>query len=114
MSTKATVVKRAKSAVERAWSTFRRSLRGKADCVVVCQLWQADDGTWECEYVARHWVEAPDGKLPPGVPGAILVTLGSETVSRSIGGVAGMNAGDLLRGFATQAAQQVINPRGRR
>jgi hypothetical protein len=104
-----------KSAIERAWSTFRRSLRGKAECVVVCQLRRDADGVWECEWVGRHWIDdAPVDKLPPGVPGAIILSLGSETLSRSIGGNVGSRAGGFLRDVAERAAQEVINPmRGR-
>jgi hypothetical protein len=88
---------RKKSATEKAWSQFRKTICGKADCVVVFRLRQRDDGTWETDFVGRHWIEGvPEGKLPPGVPGAITLALGSDAVSRKIGGRAGNLAGEFL------------------
>lgn len=103
--------KKKRSAFERAWSTFRKTLLGgKADCVVVFQCSINDDGSWEVDWAARHWLkEFPHDRLPPGIPAAITTTLGSHTIARNIGGRAGPVAANLIQGLGQSIAGSVID-----
>lgn len=107
--------KKKRSAFERAWSTFRRTIYGKADCVVVFQCNLAEDGTWDIDWAARHWLkDVPHDRLPPGIPAAITTTLGSHTIARNIGGRAGPVAANFLQGIGQHIAGTVIDQmRGR-
>lgn len=102
--------KRKRTALERAWSTFRKTIQGKADCVVVFQCTQNEDGTWDVDWAARHWCkDVPHDRLPPGIPAAITTAIGSHTIARNIGGRAGPAAANFLSGVGQQVAGSIID-----
>jgi hypothetical protein len=105
------VVKKTKrSALSRAWSAFRKTIQGKADCVVVFQCFRNEDGTWEVDWASQHWLaDVPHDRLPPGIPAAITTSLGSHAIARNIGGRAGPAAANFIQGIGQQIAGSVVD-----
>jgi len=104
--------KKRKSSLERAWSVFRRMVEGKADCVVVFRLTAQEDGSWHTEWAARHWLpDVPPRKLPPGVPGAIMLSITTDTAAHSLGGTAGSAAGKFLQGLGEKIVGEIRGER---
>jgi hypothetical protein len=77
-------------AFDRVWAALRYDLGDQqADCVVVFRCFMDGEGGWSAEYVARHWVDGVESKLPEGVPGAITKAVMDDVVVRHLGPMAG-------------------------
>jgi len=77
-------------AFDRVWAALRCDFGDQeADCVVVFRCFMDRDGGWSAEYVARHWVDGTENKLPQGVPGAITKAVMDDVVGRHLGPMAG-------------------------
>jgi hypothetical protein len=104
------MAKKKRTAIERAWASFRKTIHGKADCVVVFQCDRNEDGTWEVDWAAQHWLDDVEhDRLPPGIPAAITTVLGSHSIARNIGGRAGPAAANILQNLGQQVAGSVID-----
>ena len=77
-----------RSVADRAWAFLRKSLQGKADCVVVFRLTQKSDGSWDVDWAARHWLLESGDDLPPGVGWAISQELARGSFARTVGPIA--------------------------
>lgn len=77
-----------RSIADRAWSFFRKTLQGKADCVVVFRLAQCEDGTWNVDWAAKHWLADGGDGLPQGVGWAISEELARGSFARTVGPMA--------------------------
>lgn len=92
--------KRKRSMADRAWSFFRKSIQGKADCIVVFRLTKTDDDTWDVDWAAKHWLADEGDGLPKGVGWSISQELARGSFSRTVGPIAAdtilQTAGSLL------------------